>query len=77
MLVRLKPWVKDWSSALGGSTFEILPYGAFPNHCLSIFLFHWSREWQLTPVFWPGKSHGQRNLAGYSPWGCKDSDMTE
>ena len=29
------------------------------------------RKWQLTPVFLPGKSHGQRNLVGYSPWGCK------
>ena len=25
----------------------------------------------------PGKSHGQRSLVGYSPWGCKESDMTE
>ena len=31
----------------------------------------WRRKWQLTPVFWPGKSHGQRSLAGYCPWGCK------
>ena len=31
----------------------------------------WRREWQPTPVFLPGKSHGQRNLAGYSPWGGK------
>ena len=30
-----------------------------------------------TPVIWPGESHGQRSLAGYSPWGCKESDMTE
>ena len=30
-----------------------------------------------TPVFLPGKSHGQRSLAGYSSWGCKESDMTE
>ena len=28
-------------------------------------------------VFWPGKSHGQRSLAGYSLWGRKESDMTE
>ena len=28
-------------------------------------------EWQSTPVFLPGKSHGQRNLASYSPWGHK------
>ena len=30
-----------------------------------------------TPVLLPGKSHGQRSLAGYSPWGHKESDMTE
>ena len=29
------------------------------------------RKWQPTPVFLPGKSHGQRSLAGYSPWGRK------
>ena len=28
-------------------------------------------------VFLPGEFHGQRSLAGYSPWGCKESDMTE
>ena len=32
---------------------------------------------QPTPVFWPGEFHGQRSLAGYSPWGHKESDMTE
>ena len=37
----------------------------------------WRRKWQPTPVFLPGKSHGQRNLTGYSPWGHKESDMTE
>ena len=31
----------------------------------------WSRKWQATPVFLPGKSHGQRSLAGYSPWDGK------
>ena len=30
------------------------------------------REWQPTLVFLPGKSHGQRSLVGYSPWGCRD-----
>ena len=34
----------------------------------------WRRKWQLAPVLWPGKSHGQGNLVGYSPWGHKDSD---
>ena len=37
----------------------------------------WSRKWQPTPVFLPGKFHGQRSPEGYSPWGHKDSDMTE
>ena len=31
----------------------------------------WSRKWKPTPVFLPGKSHRQRSLAGYSPWGQK------
>ena len=37
----------------------------------------WRRAWQPTPVFLPGESNGQRSLAGYSPWGRKESDMTE
>ena len=37
----------------------------------------WSRKWQLTSLFWPGKSQGQRSLAGYSPWGSKQQAMTE
>ena len=37
----------------------------------------WRRKWQPTAVFLPEGSHGQRSLAGYSPWGCKESDMTE
>ena len=30
-----------------------------------------------TPVFLPGESHGQRSLAGYSPWGHTELDTTE
>ena len=37
----------------------------------------WRRKWQPTPVFLPGKSQGQRNLVGDSPWGGKESDTTE
>ena len=39
--------------------------------------FPWRRVWQATPVLLPGESHGQRDLAGYSLWGCKESDTTE
>ena len=37
----------------------------------------WKREWLPTPVFLPGEFHGQRSLAGYSPWGHKESDTAE
>ena len=37
----------------------------------------WGRAWQPTLVFLPGESHGQKSLAGYSPWGHIDSDTTE
>ena len=30
-----------------------------------------------TPVFLPGKSHGEKRLMGYNPWGHKETDMTE
>ena len=39
--------------------------------------FLWRRKWQPTPVFLPGEALGQRSLAGYSPWGCKELDTTE
>ena len=35
------------------------------------------KEMQPTPIFLPGKSHGWRNLVGYSPWGHKELDMTD
>ena len=51
---------------------------------ISIFFFFtiyymskWRRKWQPTPVFLPGKSHRQRSLVGYSPWGHKGLDTTE
>ena len=37
----------------------------------------WRRAWQPTPVFLLGKSHAQRSLAGYGPWGHKELDMSE
>ena len=37
----------------------------------------WRRKWQPTPVFLPGGPHGQRSLAGYSPWDCTESEMTK
>ena len=37
----------------------------------------WRGKWQATAIFLPEKSHEQRSLVGYSPWGHKESDMTE
>ena len=37
----------------------------------------WSGKWQPALVSWPGISHGQRSLVGYSTWGRKESDTTE
>ena len=37
----------------------------------------WRKKWLPPPIFLPGEFHGQRSLAGYSPWGCKESDRSE
>jgi len=37
----------------------------------------WRRKWQPTPVFLPGELHEQRSLVGYSPWHCKELDVTD
>ena len=35
----------------------------------------WRREWQPIPGFLPGEFHGERSLAGYSPWDCQESRL--
>jgi len=37
----------------------------------------WRKKWQPTPVFLPGKSHGQRCLAVYSQYSVKELDMSQ
>ena len=58
----LKPWTKCVGLGLE-LTHVILPL--------------WGRGWLPHPVFFPGRSHGQRSLVGCIPWGCKELDMTE
>ena len=51
-----------------------LPANAGDRRCgfdLWVGKILWRRKWQPTPVFLPGKFHGQRSLAGYSPLGAK------
>ena len=47
---------------------------AFKTEC---YCYIWRRQWHLTPVLLPGKSHGQRSLVGCSSWSREESDMTE
>ena len=69
----------------GGSDSKASAYnagdlGSIPGSNPWVGMISWRRKWQPTPVFLPGiswKSHGQRSLIGYSPWGCKESDTTE
>ena len=54
-------------------------YRRFRRHSFDLWVgkIPWSRKWQPTPVFLPGKSHEQRSLADYSPRGCKELDTSE
>ena len=45
--------------------------------CIWVRKIHWRRAWQPTPLFLPGESYRQRNLAGYSPWCHKESDILQ
>ena len=66
------------------STFQVVlvvknPPANYKRHSFNPWVgqISWRRNWQPTPVFLPGESHGQRSLAGYSPQGRKESDMTK
>ena len=63
-----------------GNTLESSIAGWSDNcvfNILSASLFPLERAWQPTPVFLPGESHGQRSLAGYSPWSRKEPNTIE
>ena len=61
-------WFRWWRTCLQWRRLEYNPW---------VRKIPWRRARQLTPVFLPGESHGQRSLMGYSPWGHKASDMSE
>ena len=70
---RLSNWTEqNWTCCMG------FPGGSVVKNPPSL---SWEdprrRKWQFTPVFLLGQSHGQRILVSYSPWGRKESDMTE
>jgi len=51
-------WLSSYESAYNAGDVGLIPGSGRPP---------WRRKWQLTPVFLSGKSHGPRNLVGYSP----------
>ena len=82
----------DWATELTDSVYKLNKEGKNVQPCLTPFpvlnqsviackvlivVIPWRRQWKPTPVLLPGESHGGRSLVGYSPWGCKESDMTE
>ena len=73
--------LSDWTPTTGGPVVKNPPANlpAFRGHRFDLWVEKtpWRSKWLPTPVFLPGKSHGQRSLAGYSLWGHKESDTTE
>ena len=89
MLTLMKGEIDSYTIIVGdfSTSFEDFPGGSDGKSiCLQygrpgfdpwVRKIRWRRKWQPIPVLLPGKSHGWRSLAGYSPWGRKDSDTTE
>ena len=89
--VRVKGWGKTqrgfWNTIRGNfkthgaslvaQTVKRLPASRRPGFNSWVGKIPWRRKWQSTPALLPGKSHGQRSLISYSPWGHKESDTTE
>ena len=59
----------------GGSTVKNLPL--MQELEFWVGKIPWRRKWPPTPVFLPGKSHGQRSLVGYSLWGLKKNQTQQ
>ena len=70
-----------WTCFPGGAVVKNLPANA--DRCRQLRFdpwvrkVPWNRKWQPTPVFLPGKFHGQKSLMGYSPGGHTEQDTTE
>ena len=72
----IRRWVLyHWSP--GGSVRRVCLQCRRPGFNPWIGKIPWRRKWLSSPVFLPGEFHGQRSLVGCSPWGHKESDVTE
>ena len=65
----------SWAS-LGLRWYRIHLHCRSPGFSPWVGKIPWRRAWQPTAVFLPGEFQGQRSFAGYSPWGCKESDTS-
>ena len=78
MLASVKDTYQAWKVFPGSSVVKNPPTSAGDIRDMGSIprsgRFPWRRKWQPTPIFLPGKFHGQRSLVGYSPWGLKESD---
>ena len=73
-------YIRRKTGFLGGSVVKNLTANGGDRRCRFdswVGKIPWRRKWLSPPVFLPGEFHGQRSLEGYSPWGCKELDMTE
>ena len=68
-MIHQAPWWLRW--------YSICPQCGRPGFDPWVGKILWRRKWQPTPVFLPGKFRGRKSLVGYSPWGRKESDVTE
>ena len=66
---------RDWVGTVGGE--DALEEEMAALSRILAWEIPWRRKWQPSPGFLPGKFHGQRSLAGYSPWSSKELDTTE
>ena len=69
--------ISHYGASLVAQMVKNLPQCRRPGFDHWVGKIPWRGEWPPTPVFLPGEYHGQRSLAGYSPWGRKELDMTE
>ena len=67
----------SWASLVGQTINKISLQCRRPRFDPWVRKIPWRRKWQPIAAFLTGESHGQRSLVGFSPWGHKESDMTE
>ena len=70
------PWIM-WASLVAQTVKSLPTMQERPGFDPWVGKIPWRRKWQPTPIFLTGKSHGQRSLMGYNPWGHTELDTTE